>query len=155
MLLSGFLDKELDAQDAELLQNHIKSCKECASELGYQRKIKHILQARKAGLSAQEAQPLPFFETRLLNRISTSNARGFNFDEFILPAKRTALAGSFILLLAFIGLWLSGTGSEKITVEEYLLENTASTVEKKIYTEAEISQDDIISLASNYDQEDL
>lgn len=147
-LLSDYLDNELNNEEKTLVMEHLNSCKMCAQAFEYQKRIKEILSFNNA---TENIEPLPFFETRLFNRIKErKSANGF-FDDFVIAERKTVFAG-VLLLVVFLGAfvfdtYLQNNTNQKVTVDEYLLQNTSNSVEKKIFTEAKISEDDIVNLA--------
>ncbi|OGS27913.1 MAG: hypothetical protein A2297_04710 [Elusimicrobia bacterium RIFOXYB2_FULL_48_7] len=149
LLLSAYLDKELGDEEKSQALNHLNICPDCAKELGYLKKIKEILSYGTP--AAENPAGLPFFETRLSARIREINSRAFSYADFTPVARKVALAGSFLMLF-FTGIVLLNTYStyssnNNLTTEDYLLQSTSGSVEKKVFVESKISEDDVISLA--------
>lgn len=99
----------------------------------------------------ENREGLPFFETRLSARIREMNSRAFSYEDFTVTARNVALAGSFIMLF-FTGMFLLNTYStfssgNNLTTEDYLLQSAPGKMEKKVFVESKISEDDVISLA--------
>lgn len=147
-LLSSYLDNELSAEEKELLQGHLALCPECSRELSYQKKMKEILSYKTSDV--ENLASLPYFETRLLNKI---RQRASSYDDFTVSARKAVLAGSFLTAL-FAGMFLlniysTNTANKNMTTDDYLLQSASNNVEKKVFVESNISEDDVISLAFN------
>ncbi|MBU0951361.1 MAG: hypothetical protein KKH91_00830 [Elusimicrobia bacterium] len=116
-------------------------------------KLKEIISYKTAAESKENVEPLPFFETRLMNKIKEKASARFSYEDFIATARQALYAGSCLLVLS-AGLFLfnnysAATANKNLTTEDYLLQNTVNNLEKKIFIESNISEDDIISLALN------
>ncbi|OGS21955.1 MAG: hypothetical protein A3J83_00850 [Elusimicrobia bacterium RIFOXYA2_FULL_40_6] len=115
--------------------------------------IKEIISYKTDAETKESIGTLPFFEVRLMNKIKERTSARFSYEDFIVTARQALYTGSCLLILS-AGLFLfnnysATTANTNLTTEDYLLQNTASSLEKKVFVESNISEDDIISLAMN------
>ncbi|MDI6845286.1 MAG: zf-HC2 domain-containing protein [Candidatus Saccharicenans sp.] len=68
-LISKLMDGRLEPALSARLEEHVKTCPSCAQLLEEYRSLKNAL----AGLKMQEAEPLPWFEQRLLARLGAES----------------------------------------------------------------------------------
>lgn len=68
-LISRLVDGRLEAGNATSLEQHLKVCPSCAQMLADYRKIKTLM----SELQIKEAEPLPYFEQRLRERLMISS----------------------------------------------------------------------------------
>ncbi|MCR4395606.1 MAG: zf-HC2 domain-containing protein [Candidatus Saccharicenans sp.] len=68
-LISRLVDGRLDAGTATRLEEHLKVCPSCAQLLADYRKLGALL----SELQMREAEPLPYFEQRLLAKLNTAS----------------------------------------------------------------------------------
>ncbi|MDD5686901.1 MAG: zf-HC2 domain-containing protein [Elusimicrobia bacterium] len=144
-LLSGYIDNELDNEEINKVNEHLKKCNLCQKELEQLKKIKKVLSC------VEKKEPVPFFETRLMARIREIESAPGIIDGFIAVARKVIYVGIGILMIA-IGVNMLVSPIDKNfskELEGYLLQDNsnAGDIKGTAIMNSEISEDEIISLA--------
>lgn len=144
LLLSAYLDNELDSDDRRRVCAHLADCPSCLKELDRLQNTKKLI----SGLGKRE--PAPFFETRLISRIRERESAPTMINDFIAAARKVIYLGIGILVIT-VGinrLFLSPADyNPNLESEEILLPANSTDIKGQIIMKTEITENDIMTLA--------
>ncbi|MFH1258945.1 MAG: zf-HC2 domain-containing protein [Elusimicrobiota bacterium] len=150
VMLSAYLDNELDSADRRTVCAHLEDCPFCLKELDRLQNTKKII----SGLGKRE--PAPFFETRVISRIRAKESVPAMINDFIAAARKVIYLGIGILAIT-VGinrLFLSPVNlNPYLELEEIMLPNNATDIKGRIIMKTEITENDIMSLALKEEEE--
>jgi anti-sigma factor RsiW len=140
--LSHYLDGDLSGQELDRVDSHLRTCRQCAKELDYLRRIQSLLAARPSARS-------PGLWDGIAPQLATETSpSGWGQFEWVGKRLMPLLAAAAVLAVAFLG-GLNGNGVA-VTLEDYLKSSwTDESADALMVSDAEISKEDVLVLATS------
>ena len=152
-LISRFIDGELDKEEKEFMENHIRGCDICSQELRFLKMIKDNL---NKDFDYQIDSSFRQNVISELTDIQTNFKKRFNLwlDDIYTPAKRLIPAFTVVLLLIVFSFVFRQQSLAVVTIEDILINNHLTKEEKFILGNDELSPGVILGLFLNGDNQE-
>ena len=152
-LISRFIDGELDKEEKEFMENHIRGCDICSQELRFLKMIKDNL---NRDFDYQMDSSFRQNVISELTDIQTNFKKRFNLwlDDIYAPAKRLIPAFTVVLLLIIFSFVFRQQSLAVVTIEDILINNHLTKEEEFILGNDELSPGVILGLFLNGDNQE-
>ncbi len=143
IMLSAYIDSELNKEEVEILNEHLGICSKCKERF---ERMKNI----NKNLSYEEEFKLsPFFETRLFNCIRQDKTEELSIIDFIKTGKRVIYAGLAFSFVLIVFVTLTNNSPTYKYINDYVLNNGSYPISKHLAAKHDITNDDIVSIVFN------
>ncbi|HDM37999.1 MAG TPA: hypothetical protein ENG55_02950 [Candidatus Omnitrophica bacterium] len=152
-LISRFIDGELNKEEKEFMENHIRGCDICSQELRFLKMIKDNL---NKDFDYQIDSSFRQNVISELTDIQTNFKRRFNLwlDDIYTLAKRLIPAFTVVLLLIVFSFVFRQQSLAVVTIEDVLINNHLTKEEEFILGNDELSPGVILGLFLNGDNQE-
>lgn len=140
ILISAYIDGELNNDETKLVESHINSCAECKMKYELLKKTDVFLSANKSAATS------PYFETRFFERLKDKESNTSASDLFVIEKKLLYTFAALLIIVSAVTFrsYLVNGSISYTTIQSYITGSNYDSVKASILNKDSVELDDIV-----------